>query len=237
AGAIAERDLEQARNAQNLAQSQLADARARLTQTQEQAAKAVVRAPISGVVSDRPVNAGDVVAPGAALFTIVDPGSMRLEAAVPAAQLGQVRVGAPVRFTVSGYPGRTFTGRVERINPAADPATGQVPVFVSIPNADGALVAGLFAQGRVASEERQALLVPAGAVVEQAGTPVVLRLRGGRAEAAAVRVGATDSETEQVEVVSGLAAGDTILVGAAVGTTPGTQVRIGRAAPAPAQGR
>jgi membrane fusion protein (multidrug efflux system) len=235
AGAIAERDLEQARNAQSLAQSQLADARARLTQAEEQAGKAVVRAPLSGVVSARPVNAGDVVAPGTALFTVVDPGSMRLEAAVPAAQLGQVRVGAPVRFTVSGYPGRTFTGRVERINPSADPATGQVPVYVSIPNSDGTLVSGLFAEGRVAAEEREALLVPAGAVVEEAGARMVVRLRRGRAERVPVRVGGSDSETEQVEIVAGLAAGDTVLVGAAAGTTPGTPVRVGRPAPAPAR--
>jgi len=234
AGAIAQRDLDNARNAQVAAQAQLADARARLSQAQEQQGKTVIRSPISGVVSDRPVNAGDVVSPGGALFTIVDPASMQLEAAVPAADLGQLRVGAPVRFTVSGYPGRTFTGKVQRINPAADPATGQVPVFVSIPNADGRLVGGLFAEGRVATQERQALLIPSTAVDQQAGTPSVLRLRAGRVERVPVRLGDTDSETERVEVVAGLAAGDTILTGAAVGTTPGTQVRVGRPAPAAA---
>jgi RND family efflux transporter MFP subunit len=234
AGAIAQRDLDNARNAQVAAQAQAADARARLSQAQEQQKKTVIRSPITGVVSDRPVNAGDVVAPGGALFTIVDPGSMQLQAAVPAADLGQLRVGAPVRFTVSGYPGRAFTGKVQRINPSADPATGQVPVFVSIPNADGTLVAGLFAEGRVAAEERQALLISATSVDEQGGSPTVLRLRGGRVERVPVRLGGTDSESERVEVVAGLAAGDTILTGAAVGTTPGTQVRVGRAAPAAA---
>ena len=229
AGAIAQRDLDNARNAQVAAQAQLADARARLSQAQEQQAKTVIRSPISGVVSARPVNAGDVVAPGAALFTVVDPRSMQLEAAVPAANLAQLRVGAPVTFTVSGYPGRTFTGRVQRINPAADPATGQVPVFVSIPNADGTLVAGLFAEGRVAAVERQALLVPAAAVSQQGGSPSVLRMRAGRVERVPVRLGETDSETERVEVVAGLAAGDTVLTGAAVATTPGTRVRVGRA--------
>jgi RND family efflux transporter MFP subunit len=228
AGAIAQRDLDNARNAQVAAQAQLADARARLSQAQEQQEKTVVRSPISGVVSERPVNAGDVVAPGAALFTVVDPRSMQLEAAVPAAQLGLLRVGAPVTFTVSGYPGRSFTGKVQRINPAADPATGQVPVFISIPNADGTLVAGLFAEGRVAAVERQAILVPASAV-SHSGSPSVLRLRAGRVERVAVRLGETDSETERLEVVAGLAAGDTVLTGAAVATTPGTRVRIGRA--------
>ena len=57
------------------------------------------------------MNAGDVVQPGTALYTVVDPGSMQLEASVPADQLSQVRVGMPVDFKVTGYPNRNFTRR------------------------------------------------------------------------------------------------------------------------------
>ena len=235
AGAVAERDLEAARNQLAGAQSQLAAARAQLANAQEQLSRTVVRSPIRGVVADRPVNAGDVVQPGGALFTVVDPGSMKLEAAVPAAQLGEVRQGATVRFTVSAYPGRTFSGTVRRINPAADAATGQVPVYVSIPNAEGTLVSGLFAEGRVESQARQAILVPAAAVDERGVQPTVLRLKGGKAERAAVQLGVRDPDTDRVEVTAGVAAGDTLLVGGALGTTPGTQVRIGRTAGATAQ--
>ena len=94
-----------------------------------------MRAPFDGIVSERAVSAGDVVQPGSPLFTVVDPSSMRLEAAVPADALTAVAVGTPVEFTVSGLPGRTFRGRVERVNPVADPATRQVRVYVGIPNA------------------------------------------------------------------------------------------------------
>ncbi len=229
AGAVAVRDLDAAHNTRAAARAQLADARARLTEAQEQLGKTVVRAPISGVVSERPVNAGDVVTAGAALVTVVDPRSMELAAAVPAARLEQLRVGAPVRFVVSGYPGRVFEGRVRRISPAADSATGQVPLYVTIPNPAGALVAGLFAEGRVVAEERRALLVPPSAVVREGDAETALRLRGGIAERVPVRLGDTDSESERVEVVAGLAAGDTVLVGAAAGTTPGTRVRVGGA--------
>ncbi|HEU0053337.1 MAG TPA: efflux RND transporter periplasmic adaptor subunit, partial [Longimicrobium sp.] len=213
------------------AQSQLAGARAQLASAREQLSRTTVRAPISGVVGSRPVSAGDVVQPGTALYTIVDPGSMRLEASVPAAQLGEVKQGATVRFTVSAYPGRAFTGTVQRINPSADPATGQVPVYVTIPNAEGRLVSGLFAEGRVESQAREALLVPANAVDERGVEPSVLRVKGGKAERVAVRLGVRDQESEKVEVTSGVTPGDTLLVGAALGTTPGTPVRIG-----PAQG-
>ena len=235
AGAVATRDLETARNQLAAAQAQLAGARAQLANAQKMQAKTTVTAPISGVVSDRPVSAGSVVSMGAPLFVIVDPGSMQLEGSVPAAELGAVKVGAPVRFTVTGYPGQTFTGTVARINPAADPVTRQVPVIVSIPNAQGTLVSGLFAEGRVRNETRQGIMVPATAVDERGVQPTVMRVTSGRAERVAVTLGVRDPDTDRVEIVSGIAAGDTLLIGAAVGTTPGTPVQIGGpAAPAAA---
>jgi RND family efflux transporter MFP subunit len=236
AGAVATRDLEAARNQLSAAQAQLAGARAQLSNAQKMQGKTTVNSPISGIVSDRPVSAGSVVSMGAPMFVVVDPGSMRLEGSVPASELGQVRVGAPVRFTVTGYPGQTFTGTVARINPAADPVTRQVPVIVSIPNAQGALVSGLFAEGRVQSESRQGILVPATAVDERGVQPAVVRVTNGKAERVAVTLGVRDPETDRVEILSGIAAGDTLLIGAAVGTTPGTavQVRAAAAAPAPA---
>lgn len=237
AGAVADRDLELARNQLASSQSQLAAARAQLSQVQEQLSKSTVRAPIGGVVSARAVTAGDVVQPGGALFTVIDPGSMRLEGSVPAADLGQVRVGAPVRFTVTGYPGQTFTGTIRRINPAADPTTRQVPVTVAIPNTGGNLVSGLFAEGRVQAEARQGVAVPASAVDERGVQPTVLKLVDGKAQRAAVTLGVRDPETDRVEITSGVSAGDTLLVGAALGTTPGTRVTVRAAAAAPAAAR
>src|SRR6266545_2209993 len=145
AGAIAERDIEQSRRASIAANAQLADARSRLANAQKLLGNTRITAPISGVVSERQVSAGDVVQPGAAMFTVVDPSSMRLEASIPAEQLAQVRIGVPVSFTVNGYTGRTLVGKVTRINPTADPATRQVRIIASIPNTSGALVGGLFA--------------------------------------------------------------------------------------------
>lgn len=226
AGAIAEREMEQARRNATSASASLADARARLATAQKQVGNTVVTAPISGVISERAVSAGDVVQPGAALFTVVDPRSMRLEGSVPADQLNLVRLGAPVTFTVNGYPGRTFTGRVTRINPTADPATRQVRIVISIPNTEGRLVGGLFATGRVASESRTGLMVPASAIDGRSSTPSVLRIKGGKVERISVQLGLRDENTERVEVTSGISVGDTVLVGAAQGITPGTPVTV-----------
>ena len=226
AGAIADRDAEQARTAAKLAESQLADARARQTNAQQLLEKANVRAPFSGIVSTRAVNAGDVVSPGTALVTVVNPATMRLEASVPAEDLTDVRLGLPVDFTVNGYPGRHFTGRITRVNPVADPATRQVRIIASIPNAGGTLVGGLFADGRVSSETRTAPSVPLTAVDERGVRPSVVMIKNGKTQKADVSLGIRDEATETVEIKSGVQPGDTVLVGAARGISVGTNVRV-----------
>lgn len=227
-GAVPRREIEVARGSLASAQAQLSEAEARLADAREQVADATVQSPIGGVVEAREVSQGDVVQPGTVLFTVIDPGSMQLEAAVPSEEIGAVRVGAPVEFRVRGYGERAFAGRVARINPSADPATRQVPIHVSIPNPGGRLVAGLFAEGRVSAQARRALVVPVAAVRSEAGTPVVTRVRGGKTEQVAVRTGVRDEERGVVEIVSGLAAGDTVLVGPAAEIGAGTPVRVGR---------
>ena len=226
AGAIAERDLERARNALIAAQGQLATARAQLANINKQLDKASVQAPFAGVVAQRQANAGDVVSPGTALFTVVDPGSMQLEASVPADALTQVRVGMPVEFKVNGYPNRTFSGRITRVNPTADPATRQVKIVASIPNAGNTLIGGLFAEGRVASEARTVPMVPLAAVDERGLRPTVVRLRLGKIEKVEVSLGIRDAAAETVEVASGITPGDTLLLGAARGISPGTPVKV-----------
>ena len=226
AGAIAERDIEQARRASIAANAALADARSRLANAQKQLGNTRIVAPIPGVISERPVSAGDVVQPGAAMFTVVDPSSMRLEASIPADQLSAVRIGVPVNFTINGYPGRTMVGKVTRISPTADPATRQVRIIVSIPNTTGALVGGLFATGRLASERKSGLIAPASAIDLRTNVPAVMRIRQGKVERVPVQLGLRDEGAERVEITSGVQAGDTLLVGAAQGISSGTVVKV-----------
>jgi len=234
AGAIAERDIDQSRRASIAAQAALEDANSRLATAEKAYRSTTVTAPFSGVVSERPVSAGDVVQPGTALFTVVDPSSMRLEASVPAEQLASIRIGVPVNFTVSGYPGRQFVGRITRINPTADPTTRQVRIYVSIPNEGRALVGGLFANGRMSTATKMGLVVPQSAVDVRGSIPSVMRVKQGKAEKVQVQIGLTDKTSETIEVLSGLQPGDTLLLGAALGITPGTLVRIAAPTASPA---
>ena len=226
AGAIADRDLETATwNATN-ADAQLADAKARLASAEQELQYTTVRAPFAGVVSERSASAGDVVQTGGALYTIIDPASLRFDGTVPAEQVGQLERGASVEFAISGYPGKVFNGKLDRINPTADPATRQVRVYVSVPNPDQRLVAGLYAEGRVGTAVRRAVVAPASAVDQRGVTPTVLRIRQGRVEQVTVQLGARDEADDRIELRSGVAAGDTLLLGNAAGVLPGAAVRV-----------
>jgi membrane fusion protein, multidrug efflux system len=226
AGAIADRDLENARLTYSTTMAQLANVQSAYAMANKQLRNATVRAPFTGVVAAKVVSAGDVVSPGTALFTVIDPKSMRLEAAVPAAQIGQIRVGQPVAFAVSGYGTRKFTGRITRVSPVADPTTRQVQILASIPNSEGTLVGGLFAEGRVNAESRTALVLPATAIDQRGATPVVMRVRGGRVERVSITLGIRDEQRENFEITSGVQKGDTVLLGAAQAIGAGKQVRV-----------
>ena len=140
--------------------------------------------------------------------------------------IGSIRVGAPVMFAVNGYPGRTFDGKVIRINPTADATTRQVRIYASVPNGSGRLVGGLFANGSVASETRVGLMVPEKAVDQTGVAKFVMRLKGGKVEKVDVTTGLHDVVTESFEITRGLSVGDTVLLAQAQGISVGTQVRV-----------
>ena len=225
AGAIAARDLDLARANVATVEAQVADTKSRLAAAERQLGDAVIRAPLTGVVSSREVNQGDVVSPGTALFTVIDPSSMRLEASVPSDNVSALRVGVKVEFTVRGYD-QTFTGTIERVAPQADAATRQVLIYVAIPNVGGRLVAGLYAEGRVVSASETGLVVPAGAINTSGKEPWALRVVDGKAERVVVTLGLRDPRTERVHIVSGLSERDTLLRGASQGIPPGTAVQV-----------
>jgi RND family efflux transporter MFP subunit len=189
-------------------------------------AKTVVHAPFRGTVSKKSVAPGDTVQPGTQLYTVVDPTAMRLVAHVPAEGMSALRVGTPVEFTISGQGAERFVGTVEHVNPVADPSTRQVEIHVALDNSRGRLVAGLFAEGRVATASRDALAVPLAAVDRTLGQPALLRVTGDRVERVPVELGIVDEDAEKVEIRSGVASGDVVLLGAARAITPGAKVIV-----------
>ena len=226
AGALADRDAENSRSATLQADAQVDDAKARLRNAEEQLSYASVRAPFGGVVTEQPVNPGDVVAGGASLMTIVNADLLELEATVPVDALPSLKRGASVTFSSSALPGRLFTGTIDRINPALDVATRQVQLYVNVPNRKNELVAGLFVEGRVAVSKSLALSVPTAALDQRGGSASVLKLQGGRVVRVPVTIALRDEVAEKAAIASGVAKGDSILVGGALTVSPGAQVRV-----------
>ena len=235
AGAVAARDVESAELSASSAEAQLASARAGAASAGKQLERTAIRAPFSGIVSERPVSLGDVVQPGTAMFTIIDPASLKFEGQVPTEGLEGIKVGTPVSLTVAGAGTTPIVGRVSRINPSVDPATRQARLTVAVPNAGGRLVGGLFADGRVATTIRQGVVAPSGAVDRRGIRPVVMRLKLGKVDRVEVELGLIDAAQEQIELTNGIAPGDTLLLGGARGLAPGTVVRVG--SPAEINGR
>lgn len=222
-GAVSQSDVETAEVALRAAEA--ADSRAR-----KQLDEATVRASVSGVVSERHVDAGDRVKDGDPLFRLVNTSELEFEATVPSEFAARVRPGASVALSVTGVSDSAgaLGGRVARVNPTVDAATRQVKVYVAVPNRGGRYVGGQFASGRIVmSRVLRALAVPQAAVRrDSSGASYVLVIDRGRVARTDVTTGAVDEQAMLVEVTRGLRGGETVIVGAASGLRAGQNVTI-----------
>jgi membrane fusion protein, multidrug efflux system len=217
--------LEDAQVRRNNAQSDLVAARSRVVTAQQQLRRTEVRAPFDGVLSERRVSAGDTVQIGRELVKVIDPRSMRFEGLVSADRMNEVKPGLMVSFRINGFPQAEYAGKVRRVDATANAVTRQVEVLVDFSAATAApQVAGLFAEGRIATGTQTTLMVPEASVVRAGEEAQVWRLQGAQVKRVSVKLGDRDSRRGEYPVLSGLAAGDRIL------RSPGSTLVDGQAA-------
>ena len=215
----------------NNALSDLAAARTRAVQARQQLQRTLVRAPFDGVVSERKVSAGDTASIGKELLKVIDPTSMRFEGRVSADRIAMVKSGQPVSFRINGYAGQEFRGVVRRVDPAADEITRQVEVLVGFaPGSAQPRVSGLYGEGRIESETASALMLPEGSLVKAGDSAFAWRLKDRTLNKVGVKLGPRDPRSGQYEVLSGLAAGDTVMRSVSSTFTDGQQVKMAAAA-------
>lgn len=233
--------LEDAEVRRNNANSELVAARARVATARQQLRRTEVRAPFAGVVSARQVSAGDTTQVGRELVKVIDPGSLRFEGLVSADRLQELKVGQPVSFRVNGFGDQLFTGKVRRIDSAANATTRQVAVQVSFDEAAAApRVAGLFAEGRIETGGVRQLMLPEGTVVRSGDNAHVWKVGDGQVKKVAVKLGERDPRSGEFPVLSGLAAGERVLRSPAGSLTDGQKFEFAKAvaaAAAPAASR
>jgi len=235
AGLATQQQLDEARSAEEAARAAADAAKAQLALAETRLGKAVVRAPIDGVVALRNVSVGDYVenmGNPPPMFRVVDNRVLELTANVPSARMAALKVGQPFSFTSDALPGTTFSGKVSFINPAADEASRTVKVKAEVPNADGALKAGLFVKGRIVTGRRAGVLVvPRSALVSwdtAARTAGVFVVEGGVAKRLSVETGAAPGDV--VEVVKGLSAGQQVVTRGGFNLREGDRVLVSKGA-------
>ena len=207
--------LEQARQnyaAIETARASVASAKTQIESSRKAIADAVVTAPISGYVSDRPADLGEYVTTSSKIATIVRTNPLRVNIDVPEQEITAIRVGQSVSASVSAYPDRSFSGYVHHIAPGVTPNSRTMTVEAQVENNDGLLKPGQFATVRILMpQSTPALLVPQRAVRTEAGTSYVFVIKEGRAEKRIVQLGQTDGD--QVEIKTGLSAEDVVATG------------------------
>lgn len=161
--------------------------------------------PLAGVVAKRHVQPGEKVAFDSPLVTVVDLTQLELQAAVPASDVPELEIGKAVELTIDGFGERRFTGRVERINPATEPGTRAILVYVGIPNADRALRGGMFATGRIAvAASVPVATLPATAIRTEAGQTFVWTVEGGKLVRHGIVTGRRDDDAGRIEIKTAL---------------------------------
>lgn len=205
--------------------TRFAAARAQLDQLETRVGYATVTSPIQGVVTEKQVEAGDIVAPQTRLFTVADVSTMVVQVQVSELDVVALDVGDRVHVMLDAFPGQPVPARIRRIFPAADRATRLVPVEVAL-EPEGARIARPGFLARVTFElglHDDVLLVPASALLST-DTEAVFVVENGTARRREVTTGVTSEG--RIEIRSGLGAGERVVTAGANLLRDGAEVRV-----------
>ncbi|HEX7037549.1 MAG TPA: efflux RND transporter periplasmic adaptor subunit [Pseudomonadales bacterium] len=203
-------------------------ARARLDKTR-------IRAPFSGTVGLRRVSVGDFVNVGQDLVNLVEIDPLKVDFRVGEVHLPSVAPGQTIEVAVDAFPERRFSGEVYAIEPLVDVNGRAVVIRARLPNEDGVLRPGLFSRVElIIDTAAAALLVPESAIVPRGDQHFVYRLVDGRALLTEVLLG--KRESQRVQIVEGIAAGDVVITAGQLKLRDGVAVAVPQGAAITARG-
>ncbi len=185
-------------------------ARAQGAQAGSQIADRVIRAPFSGYLTLRRVSPGAVVNSGTTVVTIVDHSKIKLDFTVPETFLSALKPGLPIEAHTAAWPGETFHGRIETVDPVLDPVSRAATARAILPNRDLRLRPGMLMTVSISANPREGLTVPELAIIGEGDSSFVWKVDGAnKAERVTVKTGTR--RDGRVEILAGLAAGDRIV--------------------------
>ena len=211
------------------AQGQLSSARGKYLAAEAQVSYSEIRSPITGVVTDRPLFAGETVTSGSTLITVMDMSSLLAKVHLPQTVAQGLKVGDEASVIVFGADD-PVPAKVSLVSPALDPGSTTVEVWLRIANGAGAYKAGTPVRTSIAGHSvEEAVKVPLGAILTgQDGTKSVMVIGpDSAAHRKAVQLGINDGD--DVEVTQGLTIADMVITTGAYGLDEGSKVRVGKA--------
>ncbi len=213
---ISQQSLDNTKAALKVQEASVALAEARLAKTR-------IRAPFDGVVGIRNVSAGDYVKEGEELVNVEDIATLKVDFRLPEAYLGRLERGQTLEVSSDALPGVPFQATLEAVDPLVDVNGRSISCRALLPNREGRLRPGMFVRSRlVFGERKDALMLPEQAVVTGA-RPRVFRVEEGKARAVTVQLGVR--RDGRVEILEGLALGDTIITAGQLKVRDGMAVR------------
>ncbi len=209
-------DLEQAE-----AKSRSADASYELLKTRLD--RTVVRAPFTGVAGRRLISLGTYVSSQTPLISLQSVNPQHAVFNVPERYAERLHLGQLVSFQVAALPGKNFSGEVVFVNPVVELPSRTITIKARVPNPERQLQAGMFIEARLATEIRPAaVIVPEDAILPLQGQTFIWAAKEGKAERRPVTLGVRTAGW--VEVLSGIAAGDSVIVGGTMMLYPGANL-------------
>lgn len=186
-----------------------------------------IRAPISGVVSERHVKIGNTISINDPVFRITNLDPLVAYLHVPEREFRRLEKDQPAELSVDAIPGETFSASVQRISPVVDPLTGTFKVTIEVPDPSARLKPGMFGRFNIVWDARRgSLLVPRVAVVDADADQAVFVIREGVAERRPIETGY--ARGDRIEVVDGLSGEEDIVVVGQGGLKDGARVEIVR---------
>lgn len=225
-GFISKLALDEAQNQFAVSQGSHQAQVAQMAQAQKSVHDLAIYAPMSGMVYERVVNAGEVITANSKLFAIANLDTLEITATLSNQQVPMVHIGQRVLFSVDGDE-QNYEGVVKRINAVADPNTRDFKAFIEVNNANHALKAGQFAQGSIVTDSADAYpLIPNSALrTNDKGQTFVWLIRDGKVSSQLVTVMLSDPQSQRV-AVTGLAPNSLILRQTVLGLKEGDAVTL-----------
>jgi multidrug efflux pump subunit AcrA (membrane-fusion protein) len=207
------------------AEAELKEAEAVLAQQRTLLDYSAIRAPFAGHITRRLVDPGATVGPSAPVATLVSLQTVKVLLAVPERDSPLLTPRSSSVIRVDAFPGRTFPGRVARINSALDPLSRTLAAEIHADNPEGLLLPGMFARAEVTLLTREGILVPSEAVLEEGGAAAVFVVgEGGTAKRRPVETGYLQGTL--IEIRQGLSGGEAVVVAGQQGLRDGAAVRL-----------